>query len=404
MVSTPSYLPPNADAVLHSLARRRDGAVPDLEERLRAAGFSAEHPPTWAGLPRVAPRAKSELAQLQRTRPQFGGLGTSKTPAVVFWSPGGLSEPLPEAAIARLADLFSDAGFTAGDKVANGFAYHFTPAGLLVHEALRRIGACVLPMGPQQLAQAAEFMLTVGATAYVGTASHLKLLLQAMDALPAQPGGTPKLRMALAGAEPFGDDLRRDIEARWGVPCLDFYGTAESGIVALECASHAGMHLHADVLAETVVPGTGERSPEPFGELLLTVDADELPLLRFGTGDLVRVKTEVCGCGRTTPRVVPLGRVGDSARVRGMLIHGSQLRAFARRSGLAACRLEISREAGRDVMTLRLAGTADNAALALLFHDVCRLRVDELIEDATLVPGEVVLKDLRMTRRLEDTQ
>jgi phenylacetate-CoA ligase len=269
----------------------------------------------------------------------------------------------------------------------------------LVHEALRRIGACVLPLGPQQVALAAEFIVAAGATGYVGTASHLKLLLQAVDALPPGPSGRMQMRLALAGAEPFGDDLRCEIEKRWGVPCLDFYGTAESGIVALECEHRQGMHLHPAVLAETVTPGTGERSSEPVGELLLTADADELPLLRFATGDLVRLETGLCECGRTAHRVRPLGRVGDSARVRGMLLHTSQLRAFARRCGLASCRMQITRDGDRDVITLRFRGAIELAALAQAFHDVCRLRADGYEADPALPEDQVVLQDMRHVER-----
>lgn len=393
-VSPAADVPAAADALLARMARRHAGRVPDLDERLRAAGFGQERPPTWETVTRVPPRAKSQLAELQRARPQFGGLAPADPPSVMFWSPGGLSEPLPAAAVERLADLLREAGFRASDRVANGFAYHFTPAGLLVHEALKRIGACVLPVGPQQVALAAEFAAAAGATAYIGTATHLKALLQAADALP-QEVPRPALRLALAGAEPFGDDLRREIELRWGVPCFDFYGTAESGIVALECARRNGMHLHPAVLAETVLPGTGERTSEPVGELLLTADADELPLLRFATGDLARLDTSPCACGRDTPRVRPLGRVGDSARVRGMLLHGSQVRAMARATGLAACRATVTRERGRDCIELRFRGAAQEAALAEAFRDACRLRPDRIERDDALPEGEVVLHDAR---------
>lgn len=386
-----------ADALLARIVQRHAGTVADLGARLVAAGFGSARAPSWETLPTVAPRAKAELDTLQRQRPDFGGLAPAGLqPETIYWSPGGLMEPRVAAHVECLAALLREAGFSAGDRVANGFAYHFTPAGLLVHEALQRLGATVLPIGPQHTAQAAEFIAAAGATGYVGIASHLKALMSAVDALPAALP-RPRLKRALAGAEPFGDAIRREIEARWGITCHDFYGTAEAGIVALECAAHQGVHLHPEVLAELVEPGRGERSDGPIGELLLSADADELPLLRFATGDLVRIDAAPCTCGRTTPRLRVLGRVGDSARVRGMLLHASQLRAFAAAAGLLACRVELTRDEGRDHIALhwRASLATDEGLLADAFRDHCRLRADRFAADASLVEGAFELVDER---------
>lgn len=399
MVNSPAA----ADAPLARITQRHAGTVADIGARLGAAGFGAARPPTWDALPAVAPRAKAELAALQRQRPDFGGLAPAGLqPAAIYWSPGALMEPHVAAHVERLAQLLREAGFQAGDRIANGFAYHFTPAGLLVHDALQRIGATVLPIGPQHTTQAAEFIAAAGATGYVGVASHLKALMGAVDALPAALP-RPGLARALAGAEPFGDAIRREIEARWGITCHDFYGTAEAGIVALECAAHQGLHLHPDVLVELTEPGHGERTTAPIGELLLSADADELPLLRFATGDLVRLEHAPCACGRTTPRLVVLGRVGDSARVRGMLLHASQLRAFAAAAGLLACRATLTRERDRDQIALhwRAANAPPEALLVQAFRNHCRLRADLVVADTTLADGTFELVDQRAAQAAE---
>ena len=387
----------DADTLLAGLVRRHAGRVADLDERLLAAGFSAASPPTWQTLPRLVPRAKSELAALQRGREDFGGLAPGGLrPGVLYWSPGGLSEPRVGAHVERLAELLREAGFSAADRVANGFAYHLTPAGLLVHEALRRLGATVLPIGPQQTAQAAEFMAVARATGFVGLAVHLKALMTALDALPADVA-RPPLQRALAGAEPYADAIRRELEARWGIACRDFYGTAEAGIVALECEAHAGLHLHTGVLAELAEPGRGERAEGEVGELLLSADADELPLLRFATGDLVRLEATACRCGRAGPRLRVLGRTGDSARVRGMLLHGSQLRGFAAAAGLRACSATVTRAAGRDGIEVRWRADAalTDERLAEAFREHCRLRADRFTAEPALPEGVFELADER---------
>lgn len=395
------------DALLAHLVARHAGRVADLDARLASAGMGPANPPTWETLEAVPPRAKADLAALQRRHADFGGLapaaGHGRPPSAIYSSPGGLMEPHIGAAVSRLVDLLLDAGFVAGDRVANGFSYHFTPAGLLVHEALVRLGATVLPIGPQQTAQAAEFLVAAEATGFIGTASHLQALMEAIDALPAERG-RPALRLALAGTEPFGDMARRQLADRHGIRCHDFYGTAEIGIVAIGCAADAGLHLHANVLAEVVEPGTGMRSEVAEGELVLTADSDELPLLRFATGDAARIEYGRCACGRETPRLRILGRIGESARVRGMLLHASQLRAFARAARISGCVATITRVGARDHIELRYlsepavdsqATSVDCGALEQAFRDHCRLRADVLVADATLAKGEATLVDRR---------
>jgi phenylacetate-CoA ligase len=398
----------DADARLAQLVSRHWQRSGDVTARLAQAGYSRDEPPDWHSVQRVPVRSKASLAELQQHGDHLGGLVPAGVSAGAwFYSPGGVVEPLTERAVERLADQLRAAGFQASDRVLNGFAYHYTPAGVLFHEALRRIGAAVLPIGPQQVALAAEFAARANATAFVGIASHLALLLEQIDQLPA--GVTrPRLRLALAGAEPFGDEARRRIERTWGTVCFDLYGTAESGIVALECAQHHGLHIHPEVLWEVLNPLDGTRvEPGRAGELVLTLDSDELPLLRFGTGDLVRVDAEPCACGSVAPRVIVQGRVGHSARVRGMLLHASQLRAFAALAGaLAACRVTLQRAHGRD--TLVVAWRAADAhvppaphVLADAFRDACRLRADRFDEDSTLPAGTFELSDQRQAAEAE---
>lgn len=400
MVTSPTPRAERSQA-LARLVNRHHGRVADITQRLDTAGFSASVPPDWEALQRVPVRDKSDLPGLQREAPDFGGLAPAGlVPAAMFWSPGSLSEPLVSASVERLCGLLAQAGFRPGDRVANGFAYHFTPAGLLFHAALVRLGATVLPIGPQQTALAAEFMTGCGATGFVGTASHLKALMEGIDAVVLAQGRVrPALRLALAGAEPFGAPLRDEIERRWGIACRDFYGNAEAGIIAMECAERRGLHLHPDVLWELLDPVDRQRVEGTVGELVITLDADELPLLRLGTGDLVQVDPAACACGLHTPRLTVLGRTADSARVRAMLLHASQVRAFAQAAGLAACRVVLTRREGRDHIDVAWrSDRPDDVAqdtLARLFRDTCRLRADGFRADAGLALQDFALHDER---------
>lgn len=391
----------DVDARLAELTARGWGKAAEATRRLEGAGFTRNAPPTWDTLPRIPILHKTSLAALQRSGPDLGGFVTTDVATQAwFSSPGGVIEPMVRRQVERLGDLLRDAGFEPGDRVLNGFAYHLTPAGLLFHQALIHIGVTVLPIGPQQKIQAAELAARVGATGFVGVASHLALLMEEIDALSAD-FTRPTLRLAVAGGEPFGDPVRRQIKARWGITCLDLYGVAEAGVFAIECPQNNGPHVHAEPILEFVDPVTGERvTSGEVGELVLTLDSDELPLLRLGTGDLVRLEMQACVCGRATPRLRLLGRIGDSARVRAMLLHASQLRAFAQRAGVAACRAVITRDGGADYIVVHWrhgigAQAPTDEALAEAFRNVCRLRADRFSEDPTLQEGDISLLDKR---------
>jgi len=275
--------------------------------------------------------------------------------------------------------------------VLNGFNYHFTPAGLLFHSALIRLGCSVLPVGPQQTSMQAEFASLMDANAFVGIASHLKILLDQ------QPGLS--IGLAMAGAEPHGEAIRAHLLSQHGVQCFDMYGFAEAGILAASCAEAGALHFHPDVLTE-VLDLESARSLESTeaGELVISVDNPGFPLLRFATGDLVTLEPRLCAC-KQFGILKLLGRTDQSARVKGMLLHQSQLRLFLDQSKVSACRLEVTRLDGRDRLVLKIykaTHESDSQTLETFFRETCRLRADQLEFDDTLAPDSCSIVDLRV--------
>ena len=92
---------------------------------------------------------KADLIELQKSRPPYGGFLAIKPEDIerVFISPGPIYEPLHSAKIKWFARSFWAAGFRKGDIVINTFTYHLSPAGILIHEALRDCGATVMATG-----------------------------------------------------------------------------------------------------------------------------------------------------------------------------------------------------------------------------------------------------------------
>lgn len=377
---------------LRQLVDRHAPQVPELAARLARAGLAAGGTLGDHEVHRVPLLRKSALLALQRSAPPWGGmLSLGFQAEACFMSPGGLVEPLVPRMVERLAELLQSAGFGPQHRVLNGFGYHFTPAGLLFHGALVRAGCTVLPGGPQNTAAQIEFAMALGANAFVGIASHLKILFDGEPALP--------IRLAMAGAEPHGGAVREELRTRHGVRCIDMYGFAEAGIVAASCPEAGALHLHADVLAEVVEPvaGTAVAEGEP-GELVVSLDNPGFPLLRLATGDLVRIEPSRCACGRLGALQV-LGRADQSARVKGMLLYPSQLQAFAEAAGVRACRLAVSRVEGRDRLTVSLRahdGLPEEGLLQSAFVRACRLKADAFVRDDALPEAACSIEDLRV--------
>lgn len=377
-----------AEKVRGIIARHAAG-TPNLGARAASAGVQ----PSWEDIARIPVLHKTELPALQQADPPGGGvIDASFMPEALFYSSSGVLEPhLPRAA-ERLAQLLGLAGFRKGDRVLNGFSYHFTPAGLLFHDALVRMGCCVLPAGPQNLQLQAEFALRAGADAFVGVATHLRSLLDSDEARGL------KIRVALAGAEPLAQAIRDELLQRHGVLCADMYGFAEAGIIGIGRGPDGVLHLHEDVVAEILDPQTMQRLPDgDAGELVISLDNPGFPLLRFATGDLARLLPDdgQAGAGQ---RMTLLGRTGNSIRVKGMLLHQPQLRDFAQRAGVRACRVVVSRNArGLDQIALLVSAPApvDTERLLQVFHGSCRLKASSLQVDGAMEDGSFTFSDER---------
>jgi phenylacetate-CoA ligase len=378
---------------MRDLIRAHAARVPEIAARLARAGIELDAPFDDTAFARIPLLRKSALRALQAAAPPWGGmLAEGFQPSAAFLSPGHVAEPLVPRMVERLAGMLREAGFGSGHTVLNGFGYHVTPAGMLFHEALVQAGCRLLPAGPQNTATLVEYARALGANAFVGIASHLKILFEAEPAR--------QIRLAMAGAEPNAERIRATLRALHGVRCVDMYGFAEGGIVAASCAVADALHLHADATAEVLDPASGAAvEPGEAGELVISLDNPGFPLLRFANGDWVRIAPGACACGRIGILQV-LGRADQSVRVKGMLLHPSQLQAFMAAAGADACRVAVTRRDDRDRIAVAWrpgAGTqaAGASTIDTHFRDACRVRPDSIEIDAALAAGSCVLEDRR---------
>ncbi|MEQ1806639.1 MAG: AMP-binding protein [Burkholderiaceae bacterium] len=377
-------------AALPKQVAQAQNQTPVFRELL--AGVDPDTIRSRAALARLPVVRKSELMERQkklRAEDVFGGFstigwGTRRGAVRVFSSPGPIYEPEGEAAdYWRMARAIFAAGFRAGDLVHNSFSYHFTPAGSMMDTGARAIGCAVFAAGVGQTEMQVQAIADLKPAGYIGTPSFLKIIL---EKAAEQGVAVGSLKKALVGGEAFPPSLRDWLGER-GIAAYQSYATADLGLVAYETAPREGLVLDEAVIVEIVRPGTGEPLADgEVGEIVVTSLNPDYPLIRFGTGDLSAVLPGQCPSGRTNQRIRGwLGRADQTAKVRGMFVHPSQVAEVVRRyPDLGRARLVIEGEMANDRMTLHCESPAAAA-------EGLRERIAESIRDVTKLRGEVVL-------------
>ena len=339
-----------------------------------------------AELARLPVLRKSDLGELQTSRPPFGGL--TATPlsrlAHIFASPGPIFDPegtRPD--YWRFARAMYAAGFRSGDIVHNSFSYHLTPAGVMAESGARALGLPVIPGGTAQAELQLQVLSRVGASAYAGTPSFLLTLLEKARELRLS---IRTLSKALVSAEAFPSELRARLADEFGVRAVQCYASADLGLIAYESLGGEGLILDEAVIVEIVRPGTGDLVADgEVGEVLVTVFNPDYPLIRFATGDLSAVLPGRSSCGRTNRRIRGwLGRADQATKVRGMFVQPRQIAEVLRRHDLTArARLVVMQRDGHDEMCLRCEVEGRPVGL--------EARLGETIRSLTGLRGEVEL-------------
>jgi phenylacetate-CoA ligase len=352
-----------------------------------------------AGLPVTR---KSELLELQRSEPPFGGFsavgGTDL--AYIFASPGPIYEPGSKRAdFWRFARALYAAGFRTGDLIHNSFSYHLTPAGAMVDSGAHALGCAVIPAGVGQTELQVQTMGDLQPHGYVGTPSFLKILLEKADAMEIT---LPRLRKGLVSGEALPPPLRDDFLAR-GIDLYQCYATADLGLIAYETGAREGLIVDEGIYLEIVRPGSGDPVPDgEVGEVLVTSLNPDYPLIRFATGDLSAIMEGTSPCGRSNRRIKGwMGRADQTAKVRGMFIHPEQVnRVIKRHPELQRGRLVVEWIDQSDRMTLQCEAEQQHPELARAvaesIRDICKVRGEvAFVEGGSLPTDGKVIDDIR---------
>lgn len=222
------------------------------------------------------------------------------------------------------------AGGTNEDVCQVAYGYGLFTGGAGLNGGSHKVGCLTLPMSSGFTERQIQFMTDLNATILCCTPSYAAYIAETLKEMGYTPDQIP-LKAGIFGAEPWTEEMRRNIENDLGIKAYDIYGLTETTGpgVSFECCEQTGMHINEDhFLAEIINPDTGEVLPEgEKGELVFTaLDKEAFPLLRYRTRDICVLSRKKCSCGRTHIKMSkPMGRTDDMLIIRGVNVFPSQI-------------------------------------------------------------------------------
>ncbi|TVL88763.1 phenylacetate--CoA ligase PaaK [Streptomyces sp. SAJ15] len=333
--------------------------------------------------------------------------GTTGRPTVVGYTDGDLS---------RWADVTARsiraAGGRPGHKVHIAYGYGLFTGGLGAHYGAERAGCTVIPASGGMTERQVQLIQDLKPEIIMVTPSYMLTLLDEFERQGVDPRSS-SLRVGIFGAEPWTEEMRREIEERMDIHAVDIYGLSEviGPGVAQECVeTKDGPHVWEDhFYPEVVDPIGGEVLPEGArGELVFTsLTKEALPVIRYRTRDLTRL---LPGTARPAFRRIDriTGRSDDMIILRGVNIFPSQIEEIVLRTpGVAPhFQLLLTRRGRMDHMTVVVearpdAGTSGREAAAAEIAKGVKDGVGVAVE-VSVVDPETLERSVGKIRRIKD--
>jgi phenylacetate-CoA ligase len=349
-------------ARLKTALKRAYENVPHYRKKFDAAGVKPKDLKTLADLAKFPFTAKADL----RDTYPFGMFAVPMDKVVrIHASSGTTGKPTVVGYTKKDIDTWSHlmarsiraAGARPGDKLHNAYGYGLFTGGLGIHYGAERLGLATVPVSGGMTERQVQLIRDFRPEIITVTPSYMLAICDEME----RQGFDPKkssLRIGIFGAEPWTDEMRRNIEKRTSLQAIDIYGLSEvmGPGVAQECLeTKDGLTIWEDhFYPEIVEPVTGEALPDgEQGELVFTALTKEaLPIIRYRTRDLTRL---LPGTARTMRRMERItGRSDDMLIIRGVNLFPSQIEELILKQPELAPHyvMEISKEGPMDHLTV----------------------------------------------------
>ncbi|TFC19850.1 phenylacetate--CoA ligase [Cryobacterium algoritolerans] len=313
--------------------------------------------------------------------------GTTGLPTVVGYTKNDLA--MWAGLVAR---SLRASGVRPGMRVHNAYGYGLFTGGLGAHAGIEALGATAIPMSGGQTNKQVKMIQDFEPDVIMSTPSYLLTITDAMVAAGMDPRGS-SLKAGVLGAEPWTNQMRRELEDRLDFDALDIYGLSEvmGPGVGNECIeTKDGPHLWEDNFLPEVIDGdTGLVLPDGTqGELVFTsLTKEAFPVIRYRTRDLTRLLPGSARPGMRRMEKIT-GRNDDMIILRGVNLFPTQIEEIV--LGIPHLSphfvIELTRPNRMDELTVRIerhehaSDDDSDIASALLIH-----RIKDLIGSSVSV-------------------
>ena len=288
------------------------------------------------------------------------------------------------------------AGGGVGDFVHIAYGYGLFTGGLGLHEGATALGATCIPVSSGNTNRQLQIMQDFHSDILCCTPSYAAYLGECLQENKIAPEDIP-LRAGIFGAEPWTENMRREIERLLGIKAYDIYGLTEvmGPGVSYECEEQAGMHVNEDqFIVEIIDPETGDPLPEgELGELVFTsISKEAFPIIRYRTRDLCRISRRKCSCGRTFIRMEkPQGRTDDMLIIRGVNVFPSQVESVL---------MQFENIAPVYQIIVDRAGALDTVEVLIELNEGFAFDVVRMIEDLEKKIAEALRSNLQIAAKV----
>ncbi|HRZ97634.1 MAG TPA: phenylacetate--CoA ligase [Paludibacter sp.] len=307
-----------------------------------------------------------------------------------------------------LSRCLAMAGITSEDVIQVSYGYGLFTGGLGVHYGAENMGCTVIPISGGNTRRQLQLMSDFGSTVLACTPSYA---LHLGDAL-AEHGYSledMKVKIGIFGAEPWTENMRLELEKKWGIKAFDIYGLSEimGPGVANDCPAHTGLHVHEDHFYPEIVDADTKQplADGMEGELVFTTLTKEgIPLLRYNTRDLSTLNREKCTCGRTSVRMKKItGRSDDMLIIRGVNLFPSQIEHVLLEMGETSAHYLLYVDKENNLDTLELQVEMDESNLMDTIRDLQMLsnKIQHALNSAIGLSVKVTLVEPKTIARSE---
>ncbi|GAA0190361.1 MULTISPECIES: phenylacetate--CoA ligase PaaK [Streptomyces] len=390
--------------------------VPFYKESFDKAGVHPDDCRSLSDLSRFPFTTKADLREnypygmfavpRERIRRLHASSGTTGRPTVVGYTENDLSMWADMVARSLRA-----AGGRPGDIAHIAYGYGLFTGGLGAHYGAERLGCTVVPASGGMTSRQVTLIQDLKPSVIMVTPSYMLTLLDEFERQGVDPRST-SLRVGVFGAEPWTQDMRREIEERFAIDAVDIYGLSEviGPGVAQECVeTKDGLHIWEDhFFPEVVDPITGEVLPEgEQGELVFTsLTKEAMPIVRYRTRDLTRLLPGTARVFRRMEKVT--GRSDDMVILRGVNLFPTQIEEIVLRTpGVAPhFQLRLTTSGRMDALTVRAEARPDADAAA---REAAARSIVQAVKDgigvsvaAEIVDPESLERSVGKIRRIVD--